>query len=203
MFKSSQAALNERDFMIFPLSAGTFNGYWPAETVNVVPGPAQSNFDFSLVKIHTQSRGTVKLASNNPRDTPLINFQFFEGAGADADLQAYADAVQWGRGVFDSLNSTLGPWTETLPCQGNRSCDVKAFVKAQAWSHHATSSCAIGSDSNPLAVLDSKFRVRGTKGLRVVDASAFPRTPGAFPVLPTFVLGMKGSAAVLADANSW
>ena len=204
MFKSSHAALNERDFMMFPLAANSFNGYWPAETVNVVPGPAKSNFDFSMVKIHTQSHsGTVKLASNDPRDMPLINFRLFEGPGADADLDAYVEAVEMGRSVFASLNSTLGPWTETLPCKGNTTCDAKAFIKAQAWSHHATSSCSIGSDSNPFAVLDSKFRVRGTKGLRVVDASAFPRTPGAFPVLPTFMLGMKASAAILADANSW
>jgi choline dehydrogenase len=204
MWKSAQAAFNERDFMMFPLAAGSFNGYWPEQTVNVVPGPAQSNFDFSMVKIHSQNHlGTVKLASNNPRDTPLINFRFFEGPGADADLEAYAEAVELGRSIFASLDSKLGPWTETLPCNGTTTCDVKAFIKAQAWSHHATSSCSIGGDSNPFAVLDSKFRVRGTKGLRVVDASAFPRTPGAFPVLPTFVLGMKGSAAVLADANSW
>jgi choline dehydrogenase len=205
MWKSAQAALNERDFFMFPLAAGSFQGYWPGQTVNVVPGPAQSNFDFSMVKIHSQNHlGTVKLKSSNPRDTPDINFRFFEGPGADADLEAYAEAIDLGRKVFASLeNSNLGPFTETLPCHGNKTCDVKAFVKAQAWSHHATSSCSIGSDHNPFAVLDSKFRVRGTKGLRVVDASAFPRTPGAFPVLPTFVLGMKGSAAVLADANSW
>ena len=96
-----------------------FNGYWPAETIKVVPGPAKSNFDFSMVKIHTQSHsGTVKLASNDPRDTPLINFRFFEGPGADADLDAYVEAVEMGRRVFASLNSTLGPWRETLPCKG-------------------------------------------------------------------------------------
>ena len=203
MWKSTVAAFNERDFFAFPLAAGSFQGYWPEQTVNVVPGPTQSNFDFSLVKIHTQSHvGTVKLASNNPRDTPLINFRFFEGPGSDADLEAFAEAVKLGRSVFASLNSTLGPWTETLPCNGTTDCDLKSVITAQAWSHHATSSCSIGGDNNPFAVLDSRFRVRGTQGLRVVDASAWPRTPGAFPVLPTFVLGIKGAAVVLEDNAS-
>lgn len=175
------------------------------QTVNVVPSFPPSTFDFSMVKIHSQNHlGTVKLNTSDPRDTPLINFRFFEGPGVDEDLEAYAEAVNFGRKVFASLkDSHLGPFTENLPCKGNTTCDVKAYIKAQAWSHHATSSCSIGGDKNPFAVLDSKFRVRGTKGLRVVDASAFPRTPGAFPVLPTFVLGMKGSATVLEDANNW
>jgi choline dehydrogenase-like flavoprotein len=36
------------------------------------------------------------------------------------------------------------------------------------------STCRIGADDDPEAVLDNQFRVRGTEGLRVVDASAFP-----------------------------
>jgi choline dehydrogenase len=49
--------------------------------------------------------------------------------------------------------------------------------------------------------LDSEFRVRGTKGLRVVDASAFPRTPGAFPVIPTFMLSEKASEVIARDGG--
>jgi choline dehydrogenase len=49
--------------------------------------------------------------------------------------------------------------------------------------------------------LDSKFRVRGVSGLRVVDGSAFPRTPGAFPVVATFMMSEKASEDVLEDAR--
>lgn len=207
MYKTSAAALDERDLFMFPAYPGAFRGYWPSNTVNVVPGEPQSEFDFSMVKMHTQSRlGTLKLTSNDPRDVPSINFRFFEGEGADADLQAFAEGINLGRKIFDSLTeagSELAPFSELLPCSGTRNCDVKEVVKAQAWSHHATSTCAIGSDDDPLAVLDSSFRVRGTKGLRVVDASAFPRTPGGFPVIPTFMLGMKASDVILQDTHSW
>ncbi|KAE8452291.1 hypothetical protein EG329_000991 [Mollisiaceae sp. DMI_Dod_QoI] len=207
MYKTSAAALDERDLFIFPLPAGVFRGYWPSETVNVVSNGPPSAFDFSMVKMHPQGRlGTLNLSSNDPRDTPLINFRFFEGPGADADLQAFVEGVELGRKVFASLDaagSDLSPFTELSPCNGNTGCDVKEYVRSQAWSHHATSSCSIGSNSNPMAVLDSKFRVRGTKGLRVVDASAFPRTPGGFPVIPTFMLGMKASDVIMQDTNSW
>ena len=51
-----------------------------------------------------------------------------------------------------------------------------------------------------MAVLDSKFRVRGVRNLRVVDGSAFPVVPGAFPVCPTMMLGEKAAEDILAAA---
>lgn len=73
----------------------------------------------------------------------------------------------------------------------------------QVFGHHSTCTCAIGADDNPFAVLDSKFRVRGVRGLRVVDASAFPCVPGAFPVIPTFLLSEKATKSVLQDVERW
>lgn len=63
-----------------------------------------------------------------------------------------------------------------------------------------TSGCAIGGDDDAMAVLDSKFRVRGVKNLRIVDGSAFPVVPGAFPVCPTMMLGEKAAEVILAEA---
>jgi len=156
------------------------------QTVNVVPSDPPSTWGFAMVKFGTESRGGyVKLQSNNPREVPDINFRFFEdGSAGDADLNALAEAVDYGRKIFDAIPAPLGPFKENWPCEdGTRSCNVKQIIKEQTWSHHATSTCSIGPDSDPLAVLDSRFRVRGIKNLRVVDGSAFPRVPGAFPVV--------------------
>jgi choline dehydrogenase len=49
-------------------------------------------------------------------------------------------------------------------------------------------------------VLDSRFRVRGTQGLRVVDASVFPKIPGFYLAVPVYMISEKGADAVLADA---
>ncbi len=60
-----------------------------------------------------------------------------------------------------------------------------------------------------LAGLNSEYKKdaaaaeRYTMAALAVDASAFPRTPGAFPVLPTFMLSEKATGSVLEDANSW
>jgi choline dehydrogenase len=58
----------------------------------------------------------------------------------------------------------------------------------------------MGIAGDPLAVVDSRFRVHGTQGLRIVDASVFPRIPGFFIVTPTYVIGEKATDVILADA---
>jgi choline dehydrogenase len=52
-----------------------------------------------------------------------------------------------------------------------------------------------------MAVLDSRFRVRGTQGLRVVDASVFPKIPGYFIVSAVYMISEKATDVILADAG--
>lgn len=70
-------------------------------------------------------------------------------------------------------------------------------MKNEAWGHHASCTCPIGADGDPKAVLDSKFRVRGTSGLRVVDASVFPKIPGFFIVVPIYMVSEKATDVLL------
>ena len=51
-----------------------------------------------------------------------------------------------------------------------------------------------------MAVLDSRFRVRGTEALRVVDASVFPKIPGYFIVTAIYMASEKASDVVMEDA---
>jgi choline dehydrogenase len=81
------------------------------------------------------------------------------------------------------------------------SAALEAFVEENAWGHHASCTCKIGPDDDPMAVLDSNFRVRGVKGLRVVDASVFPKIPGFFIVTSVYMIGEKAADAILADRS--
>jgi choline dehydrogenase-like flavoprotein len=78
---------------------------------------------------------------------------------------------------------------------------LRQFVRDNAWGHHASCSCKIGADDDPDAVLDSNFRVRGVQGLRVVDASIFPKIPGFFIVSSIYIAAEKAAAVIHADAN--
>ena len=80
--------------------------------------------------------------------------------------------------------------------------ELRTFVRDNAWGHHASCTCAIGPADDPRAVVGSDFRVHGTRGLRVVDASVFPRIPGFFIVTAIYMAAEKASAAILADATA-
>jgi choline dehydrogenase len=186
-----------------------FRGFWPVTNQTFADPP--TTFGISTVKMHNQNRaGTVALRSADPRDPPEINFNLFTD-GADIDLGAILDTVKFGRRAFLNTPAPVGPLAPAEPpCSGpirpDGGCDDavdREWVLDQAFGHHPTSTCAIGGDGDAMAVLDSKFRVRGVRGLRVVDASAFPRTPGAFPVLPTYMLSVLAGDFVIGDAKTW
>ena len=113
--------------------------------------------------------------------------------------------VAWARKIYASAKGvsvkTLEPPCPAGP-DASGSCGQvdEDWITGQTFGHHPTSTAAIGADDNPMAVLDGDFRVRGVKGLRVVDASVFPRTPGIFPVVSVFMVSEKASDAIKEDA---
>jgi 5-(hydroxymethyl)furfural/furfural oxidase len=64
---------------------------------------------------------------------------------------------------------------------------------------HATCTCRMGSDTDPMAVTDTQGRVRGVTGLRVVDASLFPCVPCANTNFPTLMTAEKISDTMLSN----
>ncbi|KAI1097629.1 GMC oxidoreductase [Jackrogersella minutella] len=191
----TSASAGNRDIFLWSLNSG-FEGFWPGWPDNY--GPKVLTFPFVHMDPRSSNRGSVTLRSTDPFEPPEINFRFFE-EDSDEDLQAMLEAVKFGQKLKSILpeSSGLTPFDEQHPCVGSGSdCtdeDIKEYLKLQAYSHHASGTCAIGNVSDPMSVLDSKFRVKGVKGLRVVDASIFPKPPGAFPVLPTFMISKKAA----------
>lgn len=104
--------------------------------------------------------------------------------------------------MFSWIPGIGGKFDEEWPGPSVQTNDqVKEFVRNEAWGHHASCTCPIGADDDPMAVLDSRFRVRGTSGLRVVDASVFPYIPGFFIVVPIYMVSEKATDVILEDAG--
>lgn len=61
----------------------------------------------------------------------------------------------------------------------------------------------MGSDDDEGACVDNQLRVKGVSNLRIVDASVFPYTPSAFPVLPIAMLALKAADMISADASTY
>ncbi|TGJ88336.1 hypothetical protein E0Z10_g408 [Xylaria hypoxylon] len=201
-FKTSVSE-NGSDISLWPVPYG-FEGYWPGYPDD--HGANAFTIAFALKNPHS-SQGVVTLRSTDPLDPPEVNFHFFE-KGADQDLQAMLEAVSFVGNMTARIANSSGlvPIEELSPCPStSRTCTgagIKDTLKKQAYSRHATGTCAIGNTaSDPMAVLDSKFRVKGVNRLRVVDSSVFPKPPGAFPILPTFMISRKAAKAIL--ESSW
>lgn len=168
---------------------------------------------YSLLRGGRNKAGTVKLRSKNPREQPQIDFNYFnEGTTANGedekDLDAIVNAIGLARQAladYNSLPQSLLPgdqFVEDRPgAQVQSDADLKQFIKDQAWGHHASCTCKIGADDDPMAVLDSQFRVRGVQNLRVVDASMFPHIPGIFIQSPIFIAAEK-AADVISSGSS-
>jgi choline dehydrogenase len=181
---------------------GKFEGYFPgysramAERLNYL--------SWTIVKGHTSNRaGEVTLRSADPRDTPLINFRYFE-EGNDTtgeDLDSVVEAVKFVRRITRAIGEDRFIGEEEAPGDHVQSDeDIREFVRRHAWGHHASCSCAIGARAAG-GVLGSDFRVHGTRGLRVTDASVFPRIPGFFIASAVYMVGEKAADAILADAE--
>ncbi len=181
-----------------------FEGYRPGFSKLIV-GPGET-LTWAILKAHTANRGgTVRLRSADPLDTPLVNFRYFEEGsdGAAEDLAAVVAGVRFVRGLTAPLIASGLIGAELAPGASVESdAAIADYVRDTAWGHHASGTCAIGATGADDAVLDSAFRVRGARGLRVVDASVFPRIPGFFIASAVYMAAEKAADAILQDARA-
>lgn len=182
---------------------GSFKGYFPGYSREFI---TDSNcLTWAVLKAHTNNRaGSVSLRSANPKDTPLIDFSYFEEGTPDndEDLNAVVEGLEFVRSISLSLVDKGLIEKEEFPGTAIDTPDrIREYVRAQAWGHHASCTCPIG-DAESGGVIDSRFRVHGTAGLRVVDASIFPRIPGFFLACPVYMIGEKAAADILQDART-
>ncbi|KAH7091519.1 hypothetical protein FB567DRAFT_577381 [Paraphoma chrysanthemicola] len=183
----------DNDADLFFLSAAGWgdSGFYPGFSRRQ---PVPEMWGTSIVRMQTANpSGTIRLRSRDPRQAPEINFNFF-AENADADLQALAEGVDL---IMRSYDNVGVPYTVVSP---NPDVETNQALMDEAFSHHATSSCRMGPPGDRNSCVDSTFRVNGVDSLRVVDASVFPRVPGAMPNGPTFTISRKAYEAILEDA---
>ncbi|KAI2626937.1 choline dehydrogenase [Hypomontagnella submonticulosa] len=210
MFLRSSTAGPDQDLWVGGVP-GLFQGYFPGQSRVVITPQAKNYFTWLVLKAHSRNNaGTVNLTSADPRDTPQITFHSFgEGdparqADAAKDLQASLDGLRLGIQVFDSVKPLEdGETLERVwpPKEITSDADLEQWIRDEAWGHHASCTNPIGADNDPMAVLDGQFRVRGVDGLRVVDASSFPKIPGMFPAVAIYMMAEKAADDILAAAK--
>ena len=196
----SAPALPEPDIFCMALPA-RFEGYAPGFSDLI--RRHDDRLTWVVLKAHTLNRaGTVTLRSADPRDMPLVNFRYFEEGDDQTgkDLQSLVQAIRFVRRLTAPLLASGLIAEECLPGPAVQSDEALAdYVRDTAWGHHASCSCPIGAAAQG-GVLDSRFAVHGTRRLRVVDASVFPRIPGFFIAAAVYMVGEKAADVLLYDA---
>jgi choline dehydrogenase len=180
---------------------GRFEGYRPGYSSLLAQNP--NCLTWVVLKAHTaNTAGEVTLRSPDPRERPHINFRYFD-EGSDTrgdDLKAVAAGVALARRLAAGLKKSGLIAREELPGDDVPDDRLPEFVRNQAWGHHASCTCRIGRREEG-GVLSSDFAVHGVAGLRVVDASVFPRIPGYFIASAVYMIGEKAADVIAATAG--
>jgi choline dehydrogenase len=193
LVRRSQPALPEPDIFCMALPA-LFQGYRTGFSTAI--RDHHDRLTWAVLKAHTGNRaGRVTLRSADPRDPPLVNFHYFEDG--DSDLKAVVDAIRFVRRLTAPLRDSGVIAEECAPgseVQGDEA--LAEYVRNTAWGHHASCSCPIGAPAQG-GVLASDLGVHGTRRLRVVDASVFPRIPGFFVASAIYMVAEKAAEMLL------
>ncbi|MCK5189014.1 MAG: GMC family oxidoreductase, partial [Methylococcales bacterium] len=147
------------DLFCFAL-LGKFQGYFP--NYSTLIKEHLNYLTWAILKAHTNNRaGEVRLKSSDPKDRPYINFRYFEEGTDDngEDLDSVVEGIKFIRSLTAPLIADGLIAEEEMPGKQVQSDEeLRDFVKYHAWGHHASCTCPIGKDDDPMAVLDGDFR---------------------------------------------
>ncbi|MEY4712463.1 MAG: putative choline dehydrogenase [Pseudomonadota bacterium] len=154
-------------------------------------------FTASVCNLNPTSRGTVQIRSADFRDAPRIAPHYL---GTEADRKVAADSLRVVRRIasqpalarYQPQEWRPGPQYESDEDLARLAGDIATTI------FHPVGTTKMGADSDPMAVLDSRLRVRGVAGLRVVDAGAMPTITSGNTNAPTLMLAEKAAEWVAA-----
>jgi len=153
-------------------------------------------FTASVCNLRPESRGTIRLKSADPYDSPSIRPNYLS---AERDKQVAAQAVRYTRNIVDQPALAKYKPQEFKPGLELETQEdlVKAAGDISSTIFHPIGTCKMGDD--PLAVVDGRLRVHGLRGLRVVDASIMPTITSGNTNSPTLMIAEKASEMIKAD----
>lgn len=163
---------------------------------NWIPDPSRNGYRLGAGPMRPESRGTVRLTSDNPSDAPLIDPNYL---ATDRDWYEMRQGLKMGREVLAQEAFRAFHRREDLPGPNVRSdAELDAFIREDASSaYHPCGTARMGADGDERAVVDLELRFRGIDGLRVVDASAIPAVPSANINACVFMMAEKAADMIL------
>ncbi|KAL9619876.1 MAG: hypothetical protein Q9160_005523 [Pyrenula sp. 1 TL-2023] len=162
------------------------------------PRDGHSYATLSMALIAPLSRGSVTLAGPDMTTLPNIDPNTLTDP---VDIDMALQLFKRGRAAWKILvDLGLADPVEAYPGDNIQTDDQirKAIADMGSWVYHAAATCAMGDRSrDSMAVVDSRARVFGVQGLRVVDASSFPFLVPGHPTATVYALAEKISDDIL------
>ncbi|PJI37341.1 GMC family oxidoreductase [Ferrovibrio sp.] len=176
------------EFHIQPLSLDAFGS----------PLHSFPAFTASICNLRPTSRGHVRIKSSDPRQAPAIQPNYLS---TEDDMRVAVDSLKLTRRLVQAPALAKYHPEEYLPGPDIRTEEDMRVAAGQigATIFHPVSTAKMGVDSDPMAVLDGRLKVRGVDGLRVIDASAMPLITSGNTASPTLMIAEKGAEFILQD----
>jgi choline dehydrogenase len=147
--------------------------------------PTGGAISLSVAVVKPDSRGAITLRSRDPREQPEIDCNYL---AEDRDARRMLEGVKLARKIGRSPALAQFLELEILPGDAVEDEQLADTIASNLASYgHPTATAPMGGAQDPWAVVDSRGAVKGTDGLRVVDASIIPVVPSV-AINPTTIM---------------
>jgi len=157
-------------------------------------------FTASVCNLNPTSRGTVQIRSADPGQAPAIAPNYLS---TEEDRRIAADSLRLTRHIV--AQPALEPYRpeEFKPGPQFQSDEELARLAGDIATtiFHPVGTCKMGRADDPMAVVDSRLRVRGVARLRVVDASVMPTITSGNTNSPTLMIAERAAAWIAEEAR--
>jgi choline dehydrogenase len=162
--------------------------YYPVQANDWRPEIGAYGFSMGLNLERCLSRGTMRLASADPKDPLLIDPRYLT---EPEDLEQLIKFVAFGRDLVATraYDEVRGAELAPGPQIKDRAAVVQWIRETRVSAHHLSGTCRMGTDANAVVTPDGK--IRGAEGVRVVDASLMPIITNANLNAPTMMLAER------------
>ncbi len=160
-----------------------------------------SGFTMSVCQLRPQSRGYIRIKSNDPFAAPEMQPNYLS---TELDRRTTVAGVLAARAIAQS--SAMRPFVKREVKPGSAQTDFDSLLEFcrnnGATIFHPSGTCKMGRKDDPMAVLDERLRVRGIDGLRVIDGSSMPTLVSGNTNAPIVMMAEKASDMIREDARN-
>jgi choline dehydrogenase len=161
------------------------------------PGGGDHGYQVHIGPMYSDARGTCKIVSSDPRKKPALRFNYLS---TEQDRREWVEAIRVTRGILDAPAFAPFSGGELSPGKQVESDEqiLEWVGKDAETALHPSCTARMGTDEK--SVVDPlSMRVRGTQGLRVVDASVFPYVTNGNIYAPVMMTAEKSADLILGN----